>query len=193
MIVLPAIAAVVALRCAMFVGWDALRRPRPERTIWTLAFVVFAIAAACEVVGAALGWSSLLARLYYLTGAVLVVGILALGEFYLLVPDRVPAITPGLSLLVAAFAATLVWSAPIDAAQLAGEGWRAIERGPLLVALAVAINAGGTAILAGGTVYSAWRAHQARRLGPARCRMPAYRRRYGDRRSGRHTDAIRPA
>ena len=95
MIVFPAIAAIVALCCAMFVGWDALRRPRPERAIWTVAFLVFAIAAACEVVGAAVGWSSSWRELYYLTGAVLVVGILALGEVYLLLPDHVPAIVPG--------------------------------------------------------------------------------------------------
>jgi hypothetical protein len=157
MIAFPAFAALIALVCATLVGRDALRRPRPERLTWTIAFLVFAIAAGAEVAGDAIGWNPTLARLYYLTGAVLVVGILALGELFLLVPGSVPALLPGLALLVAAIATTVVWSAPVDASRLASEGWGALERGPLLVALAASINAGGTAVLAGGTLYSAWK------------------------------------
>jgi hypothetical protein len=160
MIVFPALAAVVSLLCAAVVGWDAVKRPRPERLIWTAAFLVFAVAAAAEVVGAAAGWSANLARLYYLLGAVLVVGILALGELYLLLPNHMPALAPGITLLVIAVAVTAVWSAPVDATQLADEGWRAIERGPLLVALAATINAGGTLVLVGGALVSAWKLRQ---------------------------------
>lgn len=157
MILFPLIAALIALVCAAFVGWDAWRRPRPERVAWTVAFAVFAVAAGAEVLGSALGWNTTLARVYYLTGAVLVVGILALGELYLLFPERMPAIVPGLALLVAAISATVVWSAPIDQARLQGEGWGAIERGPALIALAASINAGGTLVLALGALYSAWK------------------------------------
>jgi hypothetical protein len=155
-IVFPAFAAVVAALCAASLVWDAIRRPRPERITWAIAFIVFALAAASEVIGASVGWSPLLARIYYLCGAVLVVGVLALGELYLLFPGKLPSFTAGLSLLVVALAATIVWSAPIDEARLQTEGWHAIERGPLLVALAVGLNAGGTAILAGGALFSAW-------------------------------------
>jgi hypothetical protein len=157
MIALPAAAALLALACAGFVGWDTWRRPRPERVVWTAAFLLFALAAGAEVLGAAAGWTPLLARVYYLAGAVLVVGFLALGELYVLVPRRMPALVPALTLLVVALAATAVWSAPLDASLLTSEGWRALERGPLLVALAVAINAGGTTVLVGGALLSAWR------------------------------------
>jgi hypothetical protein len=156
-IALPAAAAVIAGLCAAFVGWDALRRPSPERVIWAGAFLIFAIAAGCEVIGSATGWTPTLARLYYLTGAVLVVGVLALGELYLLLPGRMPPVTPGVALLIVAVAATAVWSAPIDSARLAAVGWQALERGPFLVALAATINAGGTMVLAGGALYSAWK------------------------------------
>src|SRR5918997_2348074 len=135
-IALPATAAVIASICAATVGWDALKQPRPERVIWAGAFLLFMVAATCEVIGSATGWSPILARVYYLTGAVLVVGVLALGELYLLLPGRMPSITPGASLLIAAVAATAVWSAPIDSARLAAVGWQALERGPFLVALA---------------------------------------------------------
>ncbi len=151
----PAAAAFIALACAAVVGWDALKRPRPERIVWFVAFLVFAVAAAAEVVGAILGWSPTLARVYYLAGAVLVVGLLALGEAYLLWPGRMPAFGPRNAQHVVAIAATAVWSAPVDAARLPIEGWHAIERGPALVTLAVGINAGGTLVLVGGALYSA--------------------------------------
>ncbi len=156
MIAFPAMAAVIALACAGVVGWDAVRRPRPERAIWAIAFLTFAMAASVEVIGAASGWTPALARLYYLCGAVLVVGILALGEVYLLLPGRVPDVVPGLTLLVATIAVTTVWSAPVTASRLAADGWRAIERGPFLMALSIAINAGGTVVLVGGALYSAF-------------------------------------
>jgi hypothetical protein len=156
-IALPAAAAVIAAICAAIVGWDALRWPRPERVIWTGAFLLFTVAAVCEVIGSATGWSPILARVYYLTGAVLVVGVLALGELYLLLPGRMPAITPGVSLLIVAVSVTAVLSAPIDWARLPTAGWQALERGPFLVALAATLNAGGTMVLAGGALYSAWK------------------------------------
>jgi hypothetical protein len=157
MIAFPAAASLIALVCAAVIGRDAVKRPRPERVVWTVAFLLFALAAGAEVAGSLLGWNPMLARVYYLAGAVLVVGFLALGELYLLFPGRMPAIAPGLTLLVVAFAATAVWSAPLDPQLLAIEGWDAIERGPALVALAVSINALGTAVLVGGALYSAWR------------------------------------
>ena len=156
-IAFPAATAVIAALCAAFVGWDALRRPSPERVSWAGAFLLFAAAAVCEVVGAVMGWTPTLARVYYLAGAVLVVGVLALGELYLLLPRRMPSLTPGLSLLIVAVAATAVWSAPIDSARLPAVGWQALERGPFLVALAATINAGGTIVLTAGALYSAWK------------------------------------
>jgi energy-converting hydrogenase Eha subunit A len=157
MIAFPAAASLIAFVCAIVVGLDAVKRPRPERAAWTIAFLLFALAAGAEVVGSLLGWNPALARIYYLAGAVLVVGFLALGELYLLLPGRMPAITPGLTLLVVAFAATAVWSAAIDPELLAIEGWDAIERGPALVAVAVMTNGLGTLVLVGGALYSAWR------------------------------------
>jgi len=161
MIAFPAIAAIVALICSAIVGWDALKRPWPERVTWSLAFLVFALAAGAEVLGSVTGWTPTLARVYYLAGAVLVVGLLALGEIYLLFGARAPSFLPGIALLIVALAITTVWSAPVDSASLATQGWDAIERGPFLIGLAASINAGGTLVLAGGALYSAWRLRDA--------------------------------
>jgi energy-converting hydrogenase Eha subunit A len=165
MIVFPLLAALTALVCALFLGLDALRRPRPDRVVWTIAFGVFTIAASAEVLGSVFGWNETLARVYYLCGAVMVVGVLALGELYLLLPGRVPAFAPGLALLVLAVAVTTVWSAAIDGGRLATDGWDAIERGPFLTALAVSINAGGTLVLVGGTLSSTWQVWRSRGSG----------------------------
>jgi hypothetical protein len=151
------VAALIGLACATLVAWDGLRRPKPGKVAWAIAFALFALAAGSEVVGAVAGWTPVLARVYYLAGAVLVVGYLALGELYLLAPRRIAAIGPGVALLVTALAATLVWAAPVDTTRLASEGWGAIARGPGLVALAVTINGLGTAVVAGGALVSAWR------------------------------------
>ena len=102
MIVLPAIAALISLSCALVIGRDTLRRPRPDRIAWIVAFAMFAVAAGTEVIGSRAGWSVTLARVYYLTGAVLVVGFLALGQLYLLAADRIGRVAPGIALLITA-------------------------------------------------------------------------------------------
>jgi hypothetical protein len=135
---------------------DARRRPSPDKIAWIIAFALFSVAAGAEVAGSLLGWSPSLVRLYYLAGAMLVVGFLGLGELYLLVPRRVERVGPGLALFITAVAAALVVGAPVDLARLSAEGWHALERGPALVAATVAINSLGTAIVVGGAAYSAW-------------------------------------
>ena len=157
MILFPLVAALISLSCALVVARDGWHRPKPDKIAWAIAFAIFAVAAGSEVAGAALGWTPALVRLYYLTGAVLVVGYLALGELYLLAPRRVATIGPGAALLITAFAATLVLGAPIDSARMADDGWEALGRGTALTSLTIALNAGGTFVLAGGALWSAWR------------------------------------
>jgi hypothetical protein len=156
-IVLPALSALIAFGCVAVIARDALRRATPDRIAWIIAFATFGIAAAAEVIGDTAGWSAPLARLYYLTGAVLVVGYLALGQLYLLFPDRIRTVGPGVALLITAISASTVWSAPIDRSRLADDGWDAITRTTGLTLLAVSINSIGTLILLGGLVYSAIR------------------------------------
>jgi len=156
-VVFPAASALISLVCAATVARDAVRRPRPDKIAWAVAFAVFAVAAGAEVAGATRGWNVTLARLYYVTGPVLVVDYLAVGELYLLAPRRVASLAPGMTLLVTALAGAIVWDAPVETSRLGTDGWEAIERGPALVALAASINSLGTLVLVGGALYSAWR------------------------------------
>lgn len=159
-VALPALSALISLTCALAIGRDALRQPKPDRIAWFVAFLMFAVAAGTEVIGSTAGWNATLARLYYLTGAVLVVGFLALGQLYLLAADRIRRVAPGIALLITAISASTVWGVEIDQTRLEADGWDAIARSTGLSLLAIGINTVGTLILVGGLVYSAVRFRQ---------------------------------
>jgi hypothetical protein len=167
-VVFPAVSAIISLVCAGLIARDALARPRPDKIAWTIAFAIFAVAAGSEVVGSLSEWTPSLVRIYYLTGAVLVVGYLALGELYLVAGNRIHRFAPGVTLLVTAISATVVLNAAVDESRLDADGWEAIERGAALKTLAIGINSIGTLVIVGGLVYSAWRF---KRLGIQRNRM----------------------
>jgi hypothetical protein len=166
--VFPIISAVISFACMGVIARDAIRRPRPDKVAWVIAFLVFGIAAGAEVIGSLSEWTALLTRIFYLSGAVLIVGYLAVGELYLLVPQKISRYAPGVTLLVTAVAATLVFNAPVDEAKLADDGWEALERGSALTALTISLNSLGTLVVVGGALYSAWRF---KKLGIQRHRM----------------------
>ena len=90
-----AVATLVSLACTVTVARRARERAaiRAPLIAWTIAFGLFTIADAALWYGAARGWTGPVFRLYYLTGGILVVAYLAVGEL-LLVLAR-PASGPG--------------------------------------------------------------------------------------------------
>ena len=168
MILLPLISALIAFACTVAVGRDLIRRPRPDRATWLVAFLLFGVAAAADVIGEQWGWTNLLVRVYYLAGAVLVVGFLAIGQLYLTAPTRTAKVAPGVALLMTALSISAVWGASIDSSKLETDGWQALDRSGGLALLTIGINSIGTLILIGGLVYSAVKF---RRSGTMRNRM----------------------
>ncbi|HEU0165157.1 MAG TPA: hypothetical protein VFQ54_08930 [Thermomicrobiales bacterium] len=156
MIVFPIITAVISAMCAGVLAYDAKRRPRPDKIVWAIAFLAFTVAAASDAAGRAIEWTTWLARTYYSTGPALVVMYLAIGELYLLVPKQMARFGVGATLLLTAFWIAMVYSAPIDHARLADDGWEAIKRGTVMTLITVLINSIGTTIIVGGTGYSVW-------------------------------------
>lgn len=155
-VVFPLISTVLALLCAVVVGRDALRRPRADKVLWTLAFLMFGLAAGADAFGREVGWSVLLAKVYYATGPALVVMYLALGELYLLAPARMKRFGIGITAILTAFWLSLVIGAPVDEARLAADGWDAIERDGFMTVVTITINTVSTAIIVGGTGYTIW-------------------------------------
>lgn len=157
MVVLPIIATIISLAFTVLVARDALRSPRSDKVSWVIAFAIFAIAAGAEVVGDLAHWTPLLARVYYLTGAVLVTLFLGLGQLYLLFGRRIARFAPGITLAVVAIAVSLVYNAPIDQSRLPAEHWRAIDRSGWLIGIVAFSNAFGVVALLGGSLWSAGR------------------------------------
>lgn len=155
-LVLPGAAAGLCLALA----WSMLRRfvarRRLHELIWGATFCAFGLAAGAEAYAGIVGWSPALVRLYYLAGASLSVGFLALGTLVLLVPRRLALVALGVVLVQSAFMAFLVLRSPVDphAAQVAG--WSALGRDGSLRALALTINVLGTLIVLLGTFGSAY-------------------------------------
>lgn len=83
-VVLPALTAILAIVFSLFLIDQWLERRRPYQLVWTLGMLFFGIAAGCEALAAANGWSELLYRTWYLTGAVWTAGWLGLGTAFLL-------------------------------------------------------------------------------------------------------------
>jgi hypothetical protein len=165
MLLLPAAALSVSLALAAATLRRYLRRRRPHELIWSATFASFALAAGCEVVGSLAGWTPFLARLYYLAGATLSVGYLAVGTLYLLAPRQIALAGLLVTVVQSTAAILLVWRAPVDTQALAIAGWSALDKRGELTALAIWINGLGTLVVVGGALGSAWALWQ--RRGPA--------------------------
>jgi hypothetical protein len=134
-------------------------RRRPHELIWGIAFILFAVGAATQVVvDLRGGWTEGYARAYYLTGAILNVALLGLGTIYLLFPRRVAHLALALTLVLAGVSTFVLLRVPVNVEALADTqsvDWRAvfgIERGPSILAL---IGSGiGTVLVVGGALRS---------------------------------------
>lgn len=158
-----AVATLVSIACTVTVGRRARDRAalRAPLIAWTIAFALFAIADAALWYGAARGWTAPVFRLYYLTGGILVVAYLAVGELLLVLPGRRVARVTAATMLFLTFAAiSAVLAAQVDDQKLAAAG-AAPPNGALIgappVALAIVLNSVGTVVVLVGSVLSARR------------------------------------
>ena len=154
--VLPA----AATGLCVVLAWSMLRRfaarRRLHELIWGITFGAFGLAAGAEAYAAIFGWDSALVRLYYLAGASLSVGFLALGTLVLLVPRRIALVALGVVLVQSAFMVFLVLRSPVDPEAVRAAGWSALGRDGSLRALALTINVLGTLVVLLGTFGSAY-------------------------------------
>lgn len=83
-VALPTTTSLIALFFALALLDQWRERRQPFQLIWALGMTFFGIAAGCEALAAATGWSESLYRTWYLTGAVWTAGWLGLGTAFLL-------------------------------------------------------------------------------------------------------------
>ncbi|HYX84329.1 MAG TPA: hypothetical protein VE777_05115, partial [Gaiellales bacterium] len=135
---------------------------------WTAGFGLFAAAAAALWYGSARGWSDAAFRVYYLTGGVLVVAYLAVGELLLVLPGRTVTRLAAATMLFLTFAATAaVLAARVDGSALAAAGATPPNDalvGPWPKVMAIALNSAGTVVLLAGSLLSARRRRDPRPL-----------------------------
>lgn len=158
-----ALAALVSLACTGVIA-ARLAAPGARRApfaAWTVGFALFTVAETALWYGAYHGWTDRTFRLYYLTGAILVVPWLAVGELLLVWPGRrFTRLATATMLWLSFAAAAAVLAADVDAGELARAGAtppNGAMGGPWTTILAVVCNSVGTVILLWGSLGSAWR------------------------------------
>ncbi len=160
---LASAAALVALAFALstFERWLVGRRP--HELAWSVSLAMFSLASGALAAGAALGWSGVTFRLFYLFGAIANVPVLALGTVYLLGRRRTADACAVAVVVLCAFAAGVVAVAPFTAPLPRHELARGSEVfGALPRILAAAASGVGALVVVAGAVWSAARVRTAR-------------------------------
>lgn len=133
------------------------RKRKPHELAWTAALAMFALAAAMLAMGETTGWDAGTFRTFYLFGAVLNVGWLALGSVYLLLGPRVGRRCQAALLLYSGFAAGVILVAPMDPIDPRGIPVGKDVFGALPRVLAAVGSSVGAAAIFIGAAYSAVR------------------------------------
>ncbi|HEY2916829.1 MAG TPA: hypothetical protein VGI98_06405 [Candidatus Limnocylindrales bacterium] len=85
---LPALTALLALGLSVSLFDQWRRRRGAFQLAWAIGMLTFGIGSACEAIAASAGWSDLVYRAWYLSGAVLTPAWLGLGTAFLLAKTR---------------------------------------------------------------------------------------------------------
>ncbi|MDP2994190.1 MAG: hypothetical protein Q8N46_03600 [Anaerolineales bacterium] len=161
---IPFLSTLVTFAFAAAVFARFLKRRGPHLLLWTIGLLFYGIGTLSEVI---LGFtfSSLVLKLWYLSGAMLTAAWLGQGTIHLLVRKRGIAWTlTGILTAVSLLAATLILLAPLTPAAASYNVTMAISsqykdiltRGGLTLALTILLNIYGTLTLVGGAIYSAF-------------------------------------
>ena len=108
---LPLTASVISFIFAIIVFKRYLNRRGPHLLLWGIGLVFYGIGGFCEFYYGAFGWNSLIFRLWYLCGAILVAAWLGQGTVYLLAKRRLANILMVLLALGSLYAAIRVFTA----------------------------------------------------------------------------------
>lgn len=151
---LPLVTTFVAGAFAIAVLLRYLRKRRPSHLAWAVGLLLFAVAAFNGFLARSGGATDLEYRLFYLFGAIANVAWLALGTVFIVAPryGRV-ALASVLALTVVAVFA--VFATPVDIAVAVDTG-KGFPDGSLPRVLAAIGSGGGSIVLIGGALWSAW-------------------------------------
>jgi hypothetical protein len=161
-VLLPLASSIISFFLAVLL----LRRYAVRRglhlLLWGIGMIFYGVGGFCEAYFGLLGWNSLIFRLWYLCGALLVAAWLGQGTVYLLVSRRWANVFMAILLLASLYGAYRVFSADLDPGLMTAS----VHTGSELSGSAIAtpgvrmltpfFNLYGTVTLVGGALYSAW-------------------------------------
>ena len=161
---IPFLSTLVTFAFAAAVFTRYLKRRGLHLLLWTIGLLFYGIGTLSEVI-LAFTFSSVMLKLWYLSGAMLTAAWLGQGTIHLLVRKRGVAWTlTGILTAVSLLAASLILLAPLTPAAASYNVTLAISsqykdiltRGGLTIALTILLNIYGTLTLVGGAIYSAF-------------------------------------
>ena len=154
---LPYLTSIIVLVFAVLVFRRYISRRGTHLLIWGLGLVMYGIASFCAAYYTALGWNSLIYRLWYLCGAILAAAWLGQGTVYLLARRRWAHALMVILGLGSLYGLIRVFGAQLDPSLLTGGKLSsdAITSGGVRI-LTPFFNIYGTVTLVGGAAYSAW-------------------------------------
>jgi hypothetical protein len=135
---------------------------KPYTLMWGIGLTLYGIGTLAEAY-LALSWSSLLLRLWYLSGAMLTAAWLGQGTVFLLI--RKPRVAAGLAIglaVVSLVAVVAVFTASVNGASfhtatpISTQYKNLLSRSSLMIVLTILLNIYGTLTLVGGAAWSAW-------------------------------------
>lgn len=161
-VIVPILSSVLSFVCAIFVFRRFTERKGLHLLVWGIGILMYGIGGAAEAYHGAFGWNSVVFRLWYLSGAILVAAWLGQGTVYLLVKKSVAHLLMGILLVASIYGAIRVFMAGLDPELMTSSAQTGTElSGHAIVTPGVRIltpffNIYGTVALVGGALWSAF-------------------------------------
>lgn len=158
----PFTSAIISFIFAFVIFKRYYTRRGAHLLLWGIGMVFYGIGGFCEAYFGAFGWNSLIFRMWYLFGAILVAAWLGQGTVYLLAKRRVANILMVILGIASLYAAIRVFGAQLDPSLLTTSVHTGSELSghaiitPGIRTLTPFFNIYGVVTLVGGAVYSAW-------------------------------------
>lgn len=157
-LILSLVTTAIGLVFAAVVYRQYIDRWRPYQLVWSIALLIFALGTFCQFVAERNGWTPIVYRVWYYSGAMLAAAYLGQGTVYLMASRRVAHTTMAILGAVSSAGLVLVALLPvrldqaITPAGVTGNGFP-----PELLALLIPLNTYGTVALVGGALLSLYR------------------------------------
>ncbi len=158
----PLVTCIVSFIFTVTVLDQYFARRKPYQLLWAIGLFMYSIATFTEFYAGVYGITSIILRLWYLIGAILVAAYMGMGTLYLMMRRRNAHIIMAVLGVATVYAAIRVFTANIAITGLTKLTGIGVMPTDVRAILAPVFNTFGTFALVGGAIYSAyifWRKH----------------------------------